>query len=297
MKKESGNLAVLTNRRSASQYVPGDAVFFELVLALQTSLDVDTLLDIFDRHLQAYIPHTEFGFHNERLGISRNVGKKGRSSCSYTLLLEENDLGTCWIGREQRFSAMDLECVEAFLCRLLYPLRNALSYREALYFARTDPLTQTGNRASLINDMQHEQEIAQRYGLPLSVIFVDIDHFKRINDEYGHDAGDEILRAIGHCAKESVRASDTVFRYGGEEFVILLRNTPCEGALHLAERIREAVGQLQCPAGKAVLRVTASLGVAALNPGESHLELLKRADQAMYAAKHKGRNRVETARA
>jgi len=297
MKTESGNLAVVTNRRTISQYVPSEAVLFDLILGLQTSLEVDTVLDIFDRHLQVYIPHTEFGFSNDRLGISRDNDRRGKHNCRYTLMLEDNELGEYWISRDQRFSAMDLECMEAFLCRLLYPLRNALRYREALYFARTDPLTQTGNRSALLHDFQHEQEFAQRYGLPLSMIFLDIDHFKNINDEYGHDAGDEVLRAIGRNAKQNIRASDKVYRYGGEEFVMLLRNTTSDGARHLAERIREAIDRLPCQIGLLSLHVTASLGVASLNPGETCSELLKRADQAMYTAKHRGRNRVEAAMA
>jgi diguanylate cyclase (GGDEF)-like protein len=122
---------------------------------------------------------------------------------------------------------------------------------------------------------------------------LDIDHFKKINDTYGHDKGDAVLRSVATCLQDSVRASDIVFRYGGEEFVVLLSNTAASGAFHLGERIRKALEKLACEAdGGAPLRVTASLGVATLAPNESKEKLLKRADQAMYRAKHMGRNQV-----
>jgi diguanylate cyclase (GGDEF)-like protein len=194
------------------------------------------------------------------------------------------------------FSEYELATIEAYLCRLVYPLRNALLYQKALQSAFIDPLTKTRNRSALLGSLQREWEIARRHAQALSVIMLDVDHFKSVNDTYGHSAGDAVLEQVAKCICSSVRASDVVFRYGGEEFLILLANTENEGALQLAERVRSELQKCPCAIGSDTpLRVTASLGVATLNSNENKEVLLARADQAMYLAKRKGRNRVEVA--
>jgi diguanylate cyclase (GGDEF)-like protein/PAS domain S-box-containing protein len=155
--------------------------------------------------------------------------------------------------------------------------------------ATTDGLTGVNNRAAFNTKLAEEYDRATRYEHPLSVVMLDVDHFKPFNDTFGHPAGDEVLRAVARTLKESARSSDVVARYGGEEFVIVLPDTDYAGAMVLAERFRRAVaGQ---PWDKRA--VTVSVGVATLTPTTgSAEELVEEADQALYRSKEAGRNRV-----
>lgn len=154
----------------------------------------------------------------------------------------------------------------------------------------TDPLTGVGNRRRLDQALANEISRSERTGDRLSALMADLDHFKRINDTYGHDVGDKVLAAFGELLREHVRATDIATRFGGEEFVVLFPHTGREHALDTAERIRAAFAArhlepLQDP-------VTASFGAAELMAGERAESLLQRLDSALYRAKHAGRNRV-----
>lgn len=157
-----------------------------------------------------------------------------------------------------------------------------------------DPLTKTYNRGFLMHMFKVSFARAQRYNEKLACIILDIDHFKQINDTYGHQVGDEVLEAVGDLLLEGTRSSDlvsTVARYGGEEFVVLLPGLAAEDALLVAERLRQAVEAYQMPYG---IGCTISCGVAALQPGHDTPDsLLNDADQALYRAKKYGRNRSE----
>ncbi|HEX6535975.1 MAG TPA: diguanylate cyclase [Gemmatimonadaceae bacterium] len=164
--------------------------------------------------------------------------------------------------------------------------------------ALTDPLTQTHNRRALMDRLTAELERARRYALHVSLLMVDLDHFKTINDTYGHVMGDEVLRGVARMLQREARAVDIVARYGGEEFVVVLPETPQEGAVSLAERIRSRVADTPPLAGSDYgwLRVTVSIGVATVPSPRvnSPEELIALADEALYRAKAQGRNRVCT---
>ena len=170
-------------------------------------------------------------------------------------------------------------------------LRNALLYHRALQTARIDPLTGVRNRATMDSAIHREIELARRHDTPLSVILLDIDHFNQINDQYGHLSGDQALKSIAQCADRTIRESDMIFRYGGEEFLVLLSGTDSDGAGQLAERIRENVERLNPHIHKS-MNLTVSLGVAGMRNGDDSGALFKRADTALYKAKQQGRNRV-----
>lgn len=167
--------------------------------------------------------------------------------------------------------------------------------------ATTDALTGCHNRLSFTQRFPEELARAQRYGRPLSAIFCDVDHFKAVNDQYGHAVGDQVLAAVGRCLRDSSRSSgDWVVRYGGEEFVLVLPETPLVDALEAAERMRRCIEQqVRVPiAGGQTLQVTVSFGVAEHQAGanaESGEALLKRADAWLYTAKAQGRNQVQPA--
>ena len=155
-----------------------------------------------------------------------------------------------------------------------------------------DPLTGANNRAALDKTLQREVELAHRHQLPLSVVLIDLDKFKDINDGYGHSAGDYILKTLVTCIDETVRGSDMLFRYGGEEFVLILSGTDSEGAKRIAERLRCAIEAYPFVYDRQELAVTASFGVATLKNRDDAKRLFNKADAALYQAKDAGRNQV-----
>lgn len=160
--------------------------------------------------------------------------------------------------------------------------------------ASTDCLTKICNRRRLFELGAQELGRSQRSGVPFSLILFDLDRFKSINDSFGHDAGDEILRQAALRAASCLRLYDTLARHGGEEFAVLLPETQCQDACSVAERIRSHFACLPVLYGKTEIPFTASFGIATHQPGESFDDVLKRADAALYKAKEQGRNRVDS---
>lgn len=158
--------------------------------------------------------------------------------------------------------------------------------------AHTDPLIQIANRRELDETLAREIKRAARYHQPLSVILFDLDHFKRVNDTYGHEAGDQVLIETARVVRGRLRLSDVLGRWGGEEFLIVAPQTNCVRAREVAERLRQALAHYP---REGVGQITASFGVAEYRSPESLEAWLKRADAALYAAKQDGRNRVVTA--
>jgi len=164
------------------------------------------------------------------------------------------------------------------------------SNRQILETSRTDPLTGAANRRRFDERLQEELERLKRSGPGLSLALADVDHFKQVNDEFGHPAGDAVLKALVQTMRAGTRPYDLVARWGGEEFVILLPQTDAEAAVVVAERIRMGfAGQIVPAVNRAI---TVSFGIAAAMPGDSAETLLARADAALYQAKAGGRNRV-----
>ena len=162
--------------------------------------------------------------------------------------------------------------------------------------AITDGLTGLYNRRYFMELAERAFADAKENDLPLSVAMMDVDHFKRVNDTYGHAAGDEVLRTVAEICKGNARGSDIIGRYGGEEFVILMKDTPLPGAVSAAERIRQAVAGATIEASSAAVKVTISIGVAQMNEYTGNIDqLLSLADEALYEAKEGGRNRVVAA--
>ncbi|MDT8438924.1 MAG: diguanylate cyclase [Wenzhouxiangellaceae bacterium] len=158
----------------------------------------------------------------------------------------------------------------------------------------TDPLTGIWNRQQFQVMLEREHARALRLRQPISLLIIDIDHFKRINDERGHDVGDRILQQLATCLDRELRAIDSLFRWGGEEFVVLAPNTGPGGVGTVGERLRRAVAQHRFESD-APLELTVSIGAATLEHDETNSDWFKRADQALYAAKQAGRNRVRVA--
>ena len=165
--------------------------------------------------------------------------------------------------------------------------------KELRRLSQTDPLTGAANRRVLMDLLREEFARTKRYRRPLSLLMLDLDRFKRVNDRYGHEAGDDVLKRFVEVSDQALRASDCLARMGGEEFAILLPETELEAAIGLAERLRRSVAALQFSANGAQFRVTVSIGVATSNVLDTaENQLLTRADKCLYAAKHAGRDCV-----
>ena len=172
--------------------------------------------------------------------------------------------------------------------------RLAQQNSELERMASTDALTGLTNRRRFLESLENERSRIERYGGALSLIMFDIDHFKKVNDTWGHAVGDVVLREIARGPQRFLRKADSAVRYGGEEFVILLPETELPGAVLVADRLRQLVANTVIAQDQGPpISVTVSVGVASIVPNESGEDLLNRADKAMYQAKKNGRNRVE----
>lgn len=161
--------------------------------------------------------------------------------------------------------------------------------------ATRDPLTGLANRSHFDAQATEALERSQRSGVPVTLLLCDVDHFKRVNDQYGHAVGDQVLVAMGQVLAANLREGDVLARWGGEEFLALMPASPLDAASATAERIRAAVAQAPLPVGPAPITLTLSFGVAQVHGPDDLQAAIARADQALYAAKHAGRNRVQLA--
>jgi diguanylate cyclase (GGDEF)-like protein len=183
--------------------------------------------------------------------------------------------------------------LDALLSTAAAALESARLHSLAETNASIDALTQLPNRRRMEADLEREWDRSRRHGRPLSFIMVDLDHFKRLNDEHGHPVGDTVLRAAAAAARGSLRETGTAYRYGGEELAIVLRDTSLGDATAIAERVRAAIAAVTVR--RTAARVTASLGLAERTSDmRFHVELVAAADAALYTAKQMGRNRVVT---
>ena len=190
------------------------------------------------------------------------------------------------------------------VCLIIYDVTNVAINKLQLEAANTqlqelalhDGLTGLLNRRHWENCLEHEFARHNRYSSEASLVIFDIDHFKQLNDTYGHQAGDEVIRQVAKVTRGMIRDTDYAGRYGGEEFVVLLSDTPLEGAVLFAERLCQAVAQRRILHGEQQLQCSVSIGVACIHPGMAdHRMLIEEADKALYQAKSGGRNRVVAA--
>ncbi|TNC92037.1 MAG: GGDEF domain-containing protein [Thalassolituus sp.] len=267
-------------------------VLLRLSGKLQTTLELSQLLEIFLEEIQQAVLVDGLTLTHDPSGISLATGRNSLHTANYRMQTQQDYMGDLTFHRSTRFREHELANIEGLLSTLVYPLRNALRYHEAMAAAFRDPLTGAGNRVALDKTLGREVELAKRHDQSLSVLMLDLDHFKQVNDEFGHSMGDKVLKEAVIAMTGCIRQTDMCFRYGGEEFLIMLSSADQAGALRIAERIRMGIGQLMFTSEKGSLQVTASIGCATLNMTDTMEELVQRADEALYVAKDSGRNRV-----
>lgn len=226
-----------------------------------------------------------------------HMQKYGAKSILYIpLRIKEQLIGIVelWESRHKReFSAHEINICKLLAQQTAVAIANARLYEEVQNLALTDPLTGLYNRRGLFEIGHIEFTRTHHLERPFSMIMIDIDHFKRVNDKYGHPVGDQVLQFMASELQSMVRGSDIVGRYGGEEFAIFLSGSDGHAAIELAERLRAVIEKRPFHVGETKIKITISLGVAEYNENSPDLEtLVARADQALYVAKHKGRNRA-----
>lgn len=269
-----------------------DDVLARLPSILQTTLELQEVINLFHNEIRKVISFDSLHYQHQGVLCDINTAKRTRHSCTYRLEMNSVWLGEFSLTRRGKFSDKETQLVEDLLCKLIYPLRNCLLYSQSQASALQDKLTGLNNRAAFDESLRREIGLVQRQSTPLSLVVIDIDHFKAVNDSYGHNGGDVALRILADSITETLRRSDIAFRYGGEEFVLILSNTDKEAAAQVAERIRSAVSELSCNHNTDTFGLTISLGVAQLTRGEDASSLFDRADRALYQAKKSGRNQV-----
>jgi len=289
---EAGNLALLSSAIESEAGQEGHSKALKIASALQTTLEIDKLIDVFSQEIRSLIPHDSITFENKAQNINVTIGNKEKHSCSYQLVVTAQMLGQLTFTRRKKFTNNETLLLETLICSLVYPLRNASMYKHALKAALTDPLTGANNRSAMNAALIRETELARRHTTPLSLLALDIDKFKSINDTYGHLAGDFVIKSVADAVMEYTRSSDILFRSGGEEFIILLSNTGKPGALMLAERIRHTIATNEYSYGDHNITVSTSIGVACFDKNDNSETLFERADMALYTAKAEGRNCV-----
>jgi len=287
---------------------------------LAGAMDLPTIIETYSIWLAEHVSHDLIGYHNQPLGrmhlfcsshgperrsiitvaeeILRRPEAKAEifqvdeilrayqwqfeteSGCALLLLLK----------KDSHVTEDDMRLITESLSILLQPLKRSFDYEEIFSQAREDILTGLPNRLVFKERIDNFIEQARRYGQPLTLAALDLDHFKEVNDTLGHLMGDKALQEVSSALKEEIRATDLLVRMGGDEFLLVLPNTDMDDARHLSERLCLAVAKLDIPAGENQLGV--SIGLAAWQPDMDKQNWLETADDILYQAKKNGRARV-----
>ncbi|MBJ6138015.1 GGDEF domain-containing protein [Marinobacter litoralis] len=263
-----------------------------LTKRLSTTLSLENQLEMIAEEISAIIPFDSMQYRHRiaRREFVFSTGVGGPHRCEYRLSLEGSHYGLITFHRRQRFSDDELAGFEMMLSAVVCPLRNACQFIAIEQAALTDSLTGIGNKRALQEELTRASSLSDRLDASCSLILCDLDHFKRINDTHGHVVGDHILSKAAEKIERAIRNSDSVYRFGGEEFAVLLPHTDIQEAKTVAERIRVALESIRVDGGETPITVTGSCGIATHLTNEPTEQWLARADEALYQAKACGRN-------
>ncbi|BBN82270.1 hypothetical protein PA25_22550 [Pseudoalteromonas sp. A25] len=295
------NVHILAQRVSTrGDYLPFDTEQFvttnadpiyKLVEQLQTTLHIDELLTVFAEHAQRIIKLSGLQFHSS-LGVAQmHQSDNQHVPYKFDLELNEEHLGQLVYYCQYQLS----ESIKAKLCRLhsalLYPLRNALTYNRVLKLATRDALTGLNNRSQFSDNLAQRIERGRRLQSKFSLMLLDLDNFKQVNDKHGHSTGDEVLTRFAEILKLSVRSTDTVYRFGGDEFAIIIDDPEFTTNKVIAERIMQTVRSCHM---LSKYDVTTSIGFTLSAAQDCENSIFSRTDKGLYRAKADGRNCART---
>lgn len=294
LKNEQANPAEpATRKESAGAVQRSETTRTELLISLQTSLDPMLVLERFLVHVSVHFGIA--GLKAELPGyetVPQVLGSNARHHLELRMRQDTGEPVSVTLMRAKPYTSDEQARLEEYVGLLHFPLRNALLYQQAVLKARQDDLTGLYNRGALRDSIEREVSLAQRHREPLSLVMLDVDGFKAINDRHGHQAGDRVLRSLADVLRDCARCSDLLFRYAGDEFIIVASHTDAAGATLLAERIRVQVSRLGLTSKAGEMALSVSVGVAEMAGDDGYERFFERVDQALYAAKRAGRDRV-----
>jgi diguanylate cyclase (GGDEF)-like protein len=263
-----------------------------LLEKLQVTLALPEMLTIFAQEAAKLINFCGLSFHYDNQEITTANSVPGRQRLSFNLSINNNPIGQLIYNINSNLTRQQLRWLDVLHNQVVYPFRNAISYNKVLKLALIDSLTSIGNRCHFDDMIERNIGHANRHESAFSLMVLDLDEFKQVNDSHGHQEGDEILKAFANILKASVRGNDMVFRLGGDEFTILLDCPKHKAADALAARIQHQVAANPIM-GK--YGVSTSIGCAHFEMGDSRDSLFARADEALYSAKALGKNCTQIA--
>ena len=259
---------------------------------LQSTLDINILIELFDNELKKMVSHDYLNYKNSIENININLGEIIKEKLIFNLKINNNSLGKFVIARNTKFNKWEINEIKNLMSVLVQPINNALLYRQAITNASIDPVTKLNNRTLFNKIINQEIDFAQRYDQKLLLMMIDLDNFKKINDNFGHNIGDVLLNLLGQELTKFMRRSDLVFRYGGDEFCIILRNSILDGAKKLANRVRNNIDENEFNCNDVKIKISVSIGLAKLHDDDDSITFIERADKLLYKAKNAGRNNV-----
>lgn len=257
---------------------------------LQTTLDIKEMLNLFSHEISHVVPHSGIEYTHKDTLTNISIGRQTKQKCKFQLLVEKQQLGKITFTSGKPFTQKQSAQLEFLLASLVYPLRNALQYLASLQTPITDALTGKNNRFILSTYLHHEVACYQRFKTPFTMLIVDIDALKDINESHGRKTGDKIIKATANIIAESLRETDTLLRYAGDEFIILLSNTTLSGAHTVAEHLREVIENTQLNHNGNILNFTVSIGGVRINSRDNANSLLAKSYEALRHSKRDGRN-------
>jgi diguanylate cyclase (GGDEF)-like protein len=267
-------------------------VLIRLNRRLSTTLSLENQMGIIAEEINSVIPFDCMTYRHRI--ASRDfvyaTGLGGPHRCDYRLNLEGEHFGALSFSRKRRFTDKELEGIELMLSAAICPIRNACMYIKVEQAALTDSLTGIPNKRAMDDALARATSLGNRHGQEYSLILCDLDRFKTINDQHGHVMGDHVLQLAAKELQRAIRTSDEVYRFGGEEFAVLLPQTSEADARAVADRIRQFMSTIRVNCGESDINVTTSCGVAMRLQDEDAGQWVARSDEALYRAKANGRN-------
>jgi two-component system cell cycle response regulator len=269
-----------------------DEPAISLVEQLQTTLEIDELLEIFSMEAAKIALFCGLTLQYSHQSIAVRGSAPGKHRLCFNLTLNDNTLGQLSYNLSEGLTKTAIRQLEKLHKQFLYPLRNALEFAKVKKLALKDALTGLNNRGHFDDSLNQAISSARRKRATFAMMMLDLDEFKQVNDTYGHQAGDEVIKALGKILHQSVRGDDTVFRLGGDEFAVIAQSQTETETQVVAARVQHNV------ANNPVMRqygVSASIGFTFFKQNDSASCLYSRADSALYAAKDFGRNCTKSA--
>lgn len=257
---------------------------------LQTTLDIKEMLNLFSHEINETVPHSGIQYSHTESLTNISVGRSTKQKCKFQLLVEKQQLGEITFSSGKPFTQKQSAQLEFLLASLVYPLRNALQYLSSFQASVTDTLTGKNNRFIMSTCLKHEIASYRRYKTPFTMLIVDVDALKDINESHGRKAGDKTIKATADIISECLRDSDTLIRYAGDEFVIILSNTTLSGAHNIAEHIRDVIENTQIINKGKIINFTVSVGGACISSRDNGNSLLAKSYEALRHSKRDGRN-------